>query len=390
MVSLTDVQQSQTRFHLGYHEGIPAGDRARLLKAMTLLPDAWTAVRVGDVLVRCEDAYDLTALSAGDLNLDSEVDTIGDTTQTTQTKARSSWEKRQRYYLLQTDSLALTLGVRNYRNPQQALNGYLQDGGLFINSVVGPPGEDGSVWLSGAGAPTNGIGETLNDLYLNTDNGDLYQKSTNTSWSLLVNLRGVAGTTWYTGSGAPTDGQFTEAIDDFYLDSASGDYYQKTDASTWTLQGNIEGPKGDTGDTGPQGIQGEQGVKGDTGDPFAFDATGLFSERSNFDAELEGFAFLATDTGDLYIKNSDTSGDWSSAIAFQGDKGDTGSVSAASALELIHTTTPSSVDSGETWFYAKADGKLYFFPAGGSETEVGAGAGGGGASLEDIWMFGGW
>ena len=32
----------------------------------------------------------------------------------------------------------------------------------------------------------------------------------------------------------------------------------------------------------------------------------------------------ATDEGNIYIKNSDTSGDWSDAIAFRGEKGDKG------------------------------------------------------------------
>ena len=105
------------------------------------------------------------------------------------------------------------------------------------------------------------------------------------------------------------------------------------------------GPKGDTGETGPQGPQGEKGEKGDPGatgpagpegpqgprgekgDNFTVNATGLLAERSQYDAEAKGFSFLATDTGNLYIKNSDTSGDWSGPIPFrgpQGPKGDTG------------------------------------------------------------------
>ena len=78
------------------------------------------------------------------------------------------------------------------------------------------------------------------------------------------------------------------------------------------------GDKGDTGETGPQGPQGERG------EAFQFDATGLKSERSQYDSEAKGFAFLATDEGNVYIKNSATSGDWSDAIAFRGDKGDKG------------------------------------------------------------------
>lgn len=92
------------------------------------------------------------------------------------------------------------------------------------------------------------------------------------------------------------------------------------------LQGPIGpiGPKGDTGEQGPQGETGEQGPQGERGEAFKFDATGLKSDLSQYDAEPKNFAFLATDEGNIYIKNSDTSGDWSDAIAFRGEKGDKG------------------------------------------------------------------
>lgn len=60
--------------------------------------------------------------------------------------------------------------------------------------------------------------------------------------------QGDPGSVWYTGSGAPAGGLGIEG--DFYLDSANGDYYEKTGASTWTLQGNLQGPAGPKGDTG--------------------------------------------------------------------------------------------------------------------------------------------
>lgn len=127
-----------------------------------------------------------------------------------------------------------------------------------------------------------------------------------------------------------------------------------------------QGPKGDTGQTGSQGPQGQQGPqgdpgpantltigtvttlqsgtqatasitgdapnqtlnlgipKGDQGKGFNVDQSGLLSQKSTYDNSAKGFVYLATDTGDIYIKQSDTSGDWSQAIAFRGPKGDTG------------------------------------------------------------------
>jgi len=65
---------------------------------------------------------------------------------------------------------------------------------------------------------------------------------------------GVDGATWYTDTGAPSSG--LGLIDDLYLNTSNGDVYKKTDVSTWTLQTNITGPAG----TGGSGI----GVPGTT------------------------------------------------------------------------------------------------------------------------------
>lgn len=77
---------------------------------------------------------------------------------------------------------------------------------------------------------------------------------------------GAPGAKWYTQAGAPAAG--TGIVGDFGLDSTTGDYYEKTAASTWTFRGNIRGPQG------IQGIQGIQGVKGDTGAQGATGAQG--------------------------------------------------------------------------------------------------------------------
>lgn len=63
---------------------------------------------------------------------------------------------------------------------------------------------------------------------------------------------------------------------------------------------------------GPQGIQ---------GDPFTINARGNISDRNIYDNQGTGYTFLAEDTGDVYIKNSPISGDWSPPISFVGEKG---------------------------------------------------------------------
>ncbi len=78
------------------------------------------------------------------------------------------------------------------------------------------------------------------------------------------------------GSGAPAGSLGN--VDDRYIDNDTGDYYEKTGASSWTLTGNFEGPQG------VQGIQGLQGLQGDTG---AAGADGVFAEIAS-QAEAEG------------------------------------------------------------------------------------------------------
>lgn len=65
---------------------------------------------------------------------------------------------------------------------------------------------------------------------------------------------GTPGEKWFSGSGAPAGA--TGIVGDWYLDTASGDVYEKTAASTWTVRGNIRGPQGLQGIQGPQGPAG--------------------------------------------------------------------------------------------------------------------------------------
>ena len=71
---------------------------------------------------------------------------------------------------------------------------------------------------------------------------------------------GAPGEMWFTGSGAPAGGLAGSVVGDWYIDSATGDYYEKTGASAWTLRGNLKGPTGATGATGADGPQGATGV----------------------------------------------------------------------------------------------------------------------------------
>jgi len=104
---------------------------------------------------------------------------------------------------------------------------------------------------------------------------------------LLVTTRGGAqinagpvgggdGTTWISGPGVPTLQQ--GLLGDYYLDTSTGIYYEKTTASVWTQRGSLKGPKGDTGNTGPVGPVGPTGgdasIYVDPSPPIANEADG--------------------------------------------------------------------------------------------------------------------
>jgi hypothetical protein len=79
---------------------------------------------------------------------------------------------------------------------------------------------------------------------------------------------GAPGSVWYQGTTVPSAA--TGINGDFYLNTTTGDVYQKA-SGAWGLQGNI---KGATGPTGPQGIQGATGAQGTPGATGAQGPTG--------------------------------------------------------------------------------------------------------------------
>lgn len=158
--------------------------------------------------------------------------------------------------------------------------------------VSGAAGAPGSKWYVGAGTPSTGLG-IVGDFYLDSSNGDVHEKTGTSIWTLRDNLTGPQGSTgntgtagapgskWYSGNPAPSSG--TGIIGDWYLRDANGDVYEKTGSTTWTIRDNLTGPqgiqgiqgvKGDTGAQGTQGIQGVQGPKGDPGNQGPIGNTG--------------------------------------------------------------------------------------------------------------------
>jgi hypothetical protein len=87
------------------------------------------------------------------------------------------------------------------------------DAVVLIDEQTGGGG-GGSSWFDGAGTPSSGLGVN-GDYYLNTTNGDVYEKAGGT-WTLVGNIKGPAGTNGTNGVGVPvagTAGQILAKID---------------------------------------------------------------------------------------------------------------------------------------------------------------------------------
>jgi hypothetical protein len=74
--------------------------------------------------------------------------------------------------------------------------GFDEDGAFdYIDNTFtgpeGPQGDAGSVFYTGSGAPSAGLGTSV-DVYLNVTNGDVYSKATG-AWVLSGNIRGASG-----------------------------------------------------------------------------------------------------------------------------------------------------------------------------------------------------
>ena len=108
---------------------------------------------------------------------------------------------------------------------------------------------------------------------------------------------------------------------------------------------------------GAQGEKGDTGEKGATGDAFHFDAIGTLAEKDAYNDEAAGFAYLDTENGNIYIKNSETSADWTDPIPFRGERGSDG----VSITSVEQTTTSTASEGTNVITVTLSDGQTFSF-----------------------------
>ena len=147
-MELDDYLKSKIRYHLGYNSGaqLPAGDRARLEEAMSLVPDELWYNEIVYHVKRCDNAWKVSAYfpdDPNDPNADvnfSRQEIIGGDIQRTikQSDPLKGDEYFREIYLRECDRLAETLYVANYRRPEVRRYAFDRAGSEFIMAVPGP------------------------------------------------------------------------------------------------------------------------------------------------------------------------------------------------------------------------------------------------------------
>jgi len=131
-------------------------------------------------------------------------------------------------------------------------------------------GEAGSVWRVGSAPPTAGLGKD-GDFFLDGPTGDVYLNVFDV-YESQCNIRGPQGSAgppgtagnqgnpgsiWRVGSAAPDTALGVNG--DLYLKSDNGDVYLKV-AGLYQVEANIKGPLGNPGTAGPMGTAGPRGI----------------------------------------------------------------------------------------------------------------------------------
>jgi hypothetical protein len=132
MSSLSDLDKSRVRHHLGYNESVPTGDRALLELRMTRIADSFTVGKIVDKLARCDRSLAETETDEQSSGIASKRILLGDVNRTDVLYTQERLEKRLRAYKRDCDALARDVGVRNWNDPE------LDDYRIYSDTITDP------------------------------------------------------------------------------------------------------------------------------------------------------------------------------------------------------------------------------------------------------------
>ena len=170
-----------------------------------------------------------------------------------------------------------------------------------VFGATGPAGAAGSVWITGKGAPDLSTTGNINDLYLNTANGNYYQKTDALTWTLKGSLSGTTGPTGATGPEGPAGSSESSVMTRTGGTGNSGNSGTSGGSSTGTGTAGPIGPTGATGAAGIAGITGPSGVNGTNGTAWWTGASTPSVKLGNVND-----LYLNTTNSNYYLKTDPT------------------------------------------------------------------------------------
>ncbi|MCV0350202.1 MAG: tail fiber domain-containing protein [Nitratireductor sp.] len=265
-----------------------------------------------------------------------------------------------------------TIGPKGDKGDQgiQGIQGIQGDQGIQgIQGEKGDKGEKGAELFHVTSAPGTSIGR-VGDFALQ-ENGDVFEKIDETTWTLRFNIIGPKGDKGDQGIQGIQGEKGDKGAQIFHLASVpdpavgrvgdfvlqdNGDVFEKTDETTWLLRFNITGPKGDKGDQGEKGDKGDQGDKGEKGEQGA-----QLIHTTTAPDPTEGNIgdFAIQNNGDIFQKT--TANTWAflfNTVGPKGDKGDPGDKGEKGDQGEQGPPGPGSGDMLASTYDTNGDGKV--------------------------------
>ncbi|WOC14970.1 hypothetical protein [Pseudochrobactrum sp. MP213Fo] len=188
---------------------------------------------------------------------------------------------------------------------------------ISIAVITGPEGQAGKNGGKGADGSNGTDGANGTD---GTDGREIeiQRSATHLQWRYLgddewmniIPLADIEGTSGSNGKDGVNGKDGKAGIDG--ANGKSAEFRKTTTDIEWRLEGGVWASLITIAEiTGPEGKRGPTGSKGDS---FTINAQGMLAGRDAYDSEADGFAYLATDTGALFIRQG-ASG-WSDPIPF--------------------------------------------------------------------------
>jgi len=118
MPALPFPTQQKVKFHLAYSDAVPLGDAVLLENRMNTIASTELVTLITEQVARCDRVFGESELNKQTAGITYNRIITGDVNRTDREDRSEPTRLREKAYLRECDRLALSLGVLNYRNPE--------------------------------------------------------------------------------------------------------------------------------------------------------------------------------------------------------------------------------------------------------------------------------